>query len=122
MNSKDRQKHKNLLVIPILLSEIDEDKYTGDIPDWTYGDFVWQGAYVLNIDTGTGITERGRITHSEDDEQFKKSGWYYYGSKYSVKRSLYMGDYLYTISNGMIKMNELDSLDEINKIELPFRR
>ncbi len=113
-------KDKNLLVIPILLAELDETKYADELPEWAYGEFVWQGAFVFNIDTNNGIELKGKITHAdEDDDTLLKSGWYYYGSKYSVKRSLYMDDTLYTISNGMIKANDLDNLDEINAIELP---
>ena len=114
-------REKNLLVIPILLAEIDRSKYDGDIPDWAYGEYKWQGAYIFSIDTDNGIRLKGRITHAEDDENIEKGGWFYYGSKYSVKRSLYMGDYLYTVSDSMIKMNDLDNLDEINKIEIEGR-
>jgi len=32
-----------------------------------------------------------------------------------------MGDYLYTVSDSMIKMNDLDDLDEINKIKIQGR-
>ena len=114
-------KDKNLLVIPILLAEIDESKYADGLPEWAYGDYIWQGAYVFNIDTKDGITLNGKITHStEDDDTFAKSGWYYSGSIYSVKRSLYMDNTLYTISNGMIKANSLDNMDEIKAIKLPI--
>ncbi len=114
-------REKNLLVIPILLAEIDRSKYDGDVPDWAHGEYKWQGAYVFSLDTENGIRLKGRITHAEDDENIEKGGWFYYGSKYSVKRSLYMGDYLYTVSDSMIKMNDLDSLDEVNKIKIQGR-
>jgi len=51
--------------------------------------------------------------------EFLKSG-YYYHSPYSVKRSLYIGDVLYTVSEKKIKMNNLDTLEEIKEIELPY--
>lgn len=114
--SKDR----NLLVIPILLAEMDESKYADELPEWAYGEYVWQGAFVFNIDTSNGIELKGKITHAnEDDDSLLKSGWYYYGSKYSVKRSLYMDDTLYTVSDGMVKANDLNDLSEIKAIELP---
>ena len=53
--------------------------------------------------------------------EFIKSGWYYYDSPASVKRSLYMDDVLYTISEKKVKMNDLDDLGEINEIELPYK-
>lgn len=108
---------KNLLVIPILLAEIDEEKYPGGIEDWQQGDYVWQGAYVFDI-SPNGIKLRGKVTHTDEDA-FLKSG-YYYSSPYSVKRSLYMDDTLYTISDQTVKMNELDDLQFINEVELPF--
>ena len=65
---------------------------------------------------------RSRISHVEDESLFLKSGSYYPGSEYSVKRSLYMDNVLYTISEGRIKMNSLDDLREINSLDLPVQR
>jgi len=110
-------KSKNLLVIPVLVAEIDEEKYPEGIPPFTRGDYVWQGAYVFNISLDRFVLE-GRITHLENDTELMKSG-YYFSSPYSVKRALYIGNVLYTISDKKIKMNNLENLDEINEVELP---
>lgn len=112
-------KSKNLLVIPILLAEIDEEKYPGGTSPNTYGDYVWQGAYVFELTAEDGFELKGRVTHA-DSEQFIKSGWYYRESETSVKRSLYMDDVLYTISDAKIKMNNLRGLMEINEVKLPY--
>ncbi|MFC1924584.1 beta-propeller domain-containing protein [Chloroflexota bacterium] len=109
-------KEKNLLVIPIWLAEIDEAKYPyGDIPPNAYGDIVWQGAYVFHISPEDGIELKGRITHYDDLSQVEG---YYYGDN-SVQRSLYIGNVLYTISEAKIKMNDLDTLNELGEIQLP---
>ncbi|MDI6729996.1 MAG: beta-propeller domain-containing protein [Candidatus Altarchaeum sp.] len=113
-------KSKNLLVIPILLAEIDEEKYPGGVQPNTYGDYVWQGAYVFNITTDKGFELKGRVTHTADSKEFIKSGWYYGESATSVKRSLYIDDVLYTISNKKVKMNDLKNITEINEVELPY--
>ena len=42
-------REKNLLVLPVLLAEIDENDYAGEVPDYAYGEYVWQGAYVFEI-------------------------------------------------------------------------
>ncbi|MEM4702934.1 MAG: beta-propeller domain-containing protein [Candidatus Pacearchaeota archaeon] len=110
-------KTRNLLVIPILLAEINESEYQGNIPDNSYGEYVWQGAYVLNIDL-TGISLRGKITHSENATELQD--WMWYNDRTSVKRSLYIDDILYTISSGKIKANDLDTLDEISELKLPY--
>jgi len=108
---------RGLLVLPVLVAEIDEAKYPNGLPSWTYGDYVFQGAYVFNI-TSEGFELRGNITHLEDDSELIKSG-YYFSSSYSVYRSLYIDNVLYTISAEKIKMNSLEDLAEINEIELP---
>jgi len=109
---------KNLLVLPVLVAEIDPEKYPEGVPPYAYGDFVWQGAYVFHVSLDEGLVLRGRITHIENPTDLMKSGYYFY-SQYSVQRSLYIGNVLYTISDKMIKMNSLDSLEEINKVDLP---
>ena len=111
-------KSKNLLVMPVLVAEIDPAKYPHGIPPNTYGDYVWQGTYVFNISLTQGLVFKGRITHLENDSDLLKSG-YYFSSEYSVKRTLYIDNVLYTISDKMIKMNSLQNLEEINEIELP---
>ena len=47
-------------------------------------------------------------------------GSYSYYGPYGIKRSLYMDDVLYTVSNKMIKMNDLNDLGYINGISFPY--
>ena len=111
-------KEKNLLVIPVELYEIDEEikekkgNYTGSI----YGDFAFQGAYVYDLTVEDGFQLKGTITHLSDDD-LEKTGFYPLYEK-SITRSLYIDNVLYTISQGMIKANDLSRLNEKNSIEL----
>ncbi len=113
-------KEKNLLVLPVSLAEINEtyyeNMYNGKVPDWAYGNTVWVGAYVFNIDLTNGIELKGRITHTNETS----SNFYDYSSQ--IKRSLYIDNVLYTISSKMIKMNDLGNLDETNSIDLPYEQ
>ncbi|MBX4212057.1 beta-propeller domain-containing protein [Candidatus Pacearchaeota archaeon] len=104
-------KEKGLLVIPALLMEINT---TGD---YDYSLPVWQGAVVLNIDSSS-ISEKGRITHFEN----VNNTWEWYSDQYSIKRSLYIDDTLYTISSGMIKANDLKDLNEIGNVTFPYQQ
>jgi len=110
-------KARNLLVIPVMEAKIDPNQYDEEIPDWAYGEPVWQGAYVFDISLD-GLELRGRITHIDDNTDLLKRGYYYFGSDYSVQRSLYIDDVLYTISSMKVKMNSLETLAEINAVEL----
>lgn len=106
---------KDLLVIPINLAEIDEEQYPAGVDPWQSGDYTFQGAYVFSVNDGFRL--RGRISHS-GDEEFDKMGYYYYSDN-AVKRSLYIEDVLYTLSDSKVKMNDLESLEEIKEVSLP---
>lgn len=94
-------KSKGLLVMPISL-----------------GYYTWQGAYVFNISLDEGLVLRGKVTHIESDTDLTRSD-YYSSWTYHVKRSLYIDDVLYTISDKKVKMNSLENLEEISHVELP---
>ncbi|MEW5760623.1 MAG: beta-propeller domain-containing protein, partial [Candidatus Thermoplasmatota archaeon] len=96
----------------ILLAEINKSQYPNPTPS-TYGEYVWQGAYVFDLSLEGGLILKGRITHSSS---FNEK--YYYSSPYSVKRSLYIDKILYTISDKKIKMNSIENLAEVCEIEL----
>jgi uncharacterized secreted protein with C-terminal beta-propeller domain len=85
-------RERNLLVIPI-------------------GRYSHQDAHVFHISLEEGIVLRGTIGHDDD------TGWEW-NSSYSVKRSLYIDDVLYTISDSLVKLNSLADLGEINSVEL----
>jgi len=110
-------REKNLLVVPILLAEIDDSKYAGEVPKNAYGDFVYQGAYVYELTKESGFQLKGTVTHYETDEPFQKAGYYFRGD-YSVRRSLYIGNVLYTISDSVLKLNSLADLAELGKLKL----
>ncbi|MBN1494434.1 beta-propeller domain-containing protein [Candidatus Peregrinibacteria bacterium] len=109
-------KNAGLLAFPVLLAEIKDKtvEYTGS----EYGDYVFQGAYVYHLDLDTGFKLWGTISHYDTTEQADKSGYYWYGNK-DVQRILYIGDYLYTVSQRMVKANrKQQGVAEINKVEL----
>ncbi|MDP2926064.1 MAG: beta-propeller domain-containing protein [Nanoarchaeota archaeon] len=164
-------KETNLMVFPVTVYEINPTKYAEkEIPEWAYGEAVFQGAYIFNIDTN-GITLKGKITHfspyipvygaAKDasigsvrndgygnsytkigQDQWKSDynyhGYYlsnpridefpggisfrpnFYDQRYSIKRSLFMDNTLYTVSNTQVKANDLKSLKELKSIDLGY--
>lgn len=106
-------KAKNLLVIPVMAVTANPAA-RGDY--YTPQPQVWYGAYVFGLTPQTGFTLRGTVQHGTGD-----NGYYYYGSSTSdVKRSLYIGNVLYTMSAKQIKANSLDNINTtIATIPLP---
>jgi uncharacterized secreted protein with C-terminal beta-propeller domain len=106
-------KAKNLLVIPVMAVTA-HPVTKGDY--YTTQPQVWYGAYVFGLTPQTGFTLRGTVQHGTGN-----NGYYYYGSSTSdVKRSLYIGNVLYTMSAKQIKANSLDDINTtIATIPLP---
>ncbi len=107
-------KDKNLLVIPV--REVLGEPYFDNNLRY-YREKVWQGAYVFSLDTEDGFDLKGKVTHAKDDEQ--QDSWY--GTPTAVRRSLYMDDVLYTISDSRIMANDLDTVREISTVKLPYK-
>ena len=102
----------NMMVMPVLIAEVEENA-----PDWQWGDYVWQGAYVFDLSPEEGINLRGGITHYDDG--FEADNYWYRGDALNdVKRALYIDGVLYTVSDGMMKLNDLETLDYIDELEL----
>ena len=106
-------KGKNLLVIPIRAVTADP---AGNREYSAYRPQIWYGAYVFGLTPQTGFTLRGTVQHGAGDY-----GYYYYGSSASeVRRSLYIGDVLYTMSSKQIMANSLGDINTtIATIPLP---
>ncbi|MBT4327156.1 MAG: copper amine oxidase [Candidatus Nitrosopelagicus sp.] len=101
-------KSRNVLSIPIS-ADVDSLEIKSNSKMFAPEYNRWSGFYVFNLDTENGITSKGTITHSDSDTR-------YYGMNNA--RTFYIGDVLYTASQGYLKMNSFDELDEINSIKL----
>ncbi len=99
-------REKNLLVIParVVRQDTTSMEKIGSTPPQ-----VWYGAYVFGVDPSSGFILKGTVEHGTQGESY-----YWYGnSKNEVKRSLYIGDTLYTLSTAKILANPLDEIDTI---------
>jgi len=93
-------KSKNLLAIPLFIYDYSVEKY-----------WQWQGVYVFNVTLSEGIALRGNVTHLMNND-------IYFDSSYWAKRTLYIENVLYTVSDKKVKMNSLEDLSFIKDIEL----
>lgn len=109
-------REKGIIVIPVLLAELNSSKYPAGEAEHVYGDYAFQGAYVINVSLDSGFSIRGRVTHATKEE-LGKSGEYWYGTA-SVERSAYIGDALYTMSERYVKASDLASLDDIASVQV----
>ena len=95
---------KNILSIPAVLRE--------------NGRLSFAGALVFKLDNNS-FTLQGKIDHSAGGHFGQSDYWNgfsYYDN--TVKRSLYIGDQLFTFSNKFLKINSLSDLKETKSLEL----
>jgi uncharacterized secreted protein with C-terminal beta-propeller domain len=106
--SEAQYDHKAFLLVPDpALVVIPVTIYRWDGTSSSY----WQGAYAVEVSAQGGFRLRGTITHSDSAD----------GSMYwlrEVRRSLYIGEFLYTVSSTLILGNRLDSLAEVARVPL----
>jgi uncharacterized secreted protein with C-terminal beta-propeller domain len=101
-------KTRNVLTIPISADVESLDDITSS-KMFALDYNRWSGFYVFDLDKTDGFNAKGTITHSD-------SNWRHYGM--NSARTFYIDDVLYTASQGFLKMNSFDGLDEINSIKL----
>jgi len=94
-------KPKQLLALPVSTNMF-------GIRDGNSG--YWQGAFIFDISLEQGFTLEGEITHQNVADQFEYD--------LNVKRILYIDNVLYTVSDNKVKMNDLESLEPLNEINL----
>jgi inhibitor of cysteine peptidase len=105
-------REKNLLAFPVTVMETADDVDT----KLSYGSFAFQGAYVYQVND-KGFTLKGRISHLSNDD-YLKAGDYWGGNDKNIKRILYIGDVLYTISDSMIQAHHMKDLKHLGSLSL----
>lgn len=114
-------KEKSLIAIPVNNYAEDFAVNTSEdnsslISSYTNGSksYISEGYLVYNINTTDGFKLKGTITH----ETAKDNGedYYYYTSR--LLRGLYIEDNLYTVSENMVKVNELNTLKLVNEMKI----
>jgi uncharacterized secreted protein with C-terminal beta-propeller domain len=107
-------REKNLLVIPVSLHP---PFHIMAVPGKVAPEGRWEGAYVFDISLAEGIRLKGRIAH------YGESAWGPANvpardSSYPVRRTLYIEDTLYTVSESLVKMHRLSDLREAGYVSL----
>ena len=107
---------KGIMAFPINVAEISDDvKNDPDTPSWTWGESVFQGAYIYDLSVDDGFELRGTATHYGDFEAEYNESYDY--TKW-LNRILYIGDYFYTVSEAFVKAHNMDDLDDAGEAVL----
>ena len=110
-------KEKGIIAIPVnsysspiteqTVSTTDVEKLVDKYNSGSSSDYISEGYLIYNIDTENEISLKGVIEHSSANKNTKS-----YGSQ--VLRGIYIKDSLITVSQHMLKVNDLQTLKEIS--------
>jgi len=101
---------KGLLAIPMTICDNNSQENGG-----SYGDLMtFSGLLVYDIDVETGFDYLGSVSHvaPESQDNYRAAcfnGWWTDSNSY-VKRSIFMDDYVFSISEDSIKVNQLSAI------------
>src|SRR3989475_1148381 len=105
---------RNITVIPVLLAKVSGNQTYGPSNPPPYGDIVWQGVYVIKV-TGAGFTLLGRVSQYPQGSNYGDSPV----NSLQIDRSVIIGDYLYTVSQGEVMVSNLSSYSTVATVQLP---
>ncbi len=102
---------KGMLAVP--LNTYRYDYYYDENGHYHY-EYDWVSKLMI-----VNITEEGMELHGEvDHSQFYDTEEYHWWSSYNIRRSIFMGDYIYAISHAGITVTHLDTLEEVDALQL----
>ena len=96
---------KGMLAIPMNTYRYD---YYYDAAGNYHYDYDWVSKLMIVNVTEDGLQLHGEVDHSQFYETDENRWW----SSYNIRRSIFMGDYIYAISHGGVTVTNLDSLEE----------
>ena len=107
---------RNVAVIPILLAKVSGNQSYGPSSPPPYGDIVWQGVYVIKV-SAAGFTLLGRVSQYPTGGNYGDSPV----NNLQIDRSVIIGGYLYTVSQGEVMVSDLSSFSTVATVQLPVR-
>ena len=96
---------KGMLAIP--MNTYRYDYYYDNAGKYHY-DYDWVSKLMIVNVTEDGLELHGEVDHSQFYDTDENRWW----SSYNIRRSIFMGDYIYAISHGGITVTHLDSMEE----------
>lgn len=96
-------KEKNLIAFPISTYESGKTEYK---------------AQVYDIDLAKGFTLRGEIKHEKEQDETSSKGYYYTNYNLNIERIIYSQDVFYTLSKAIVKASDMNSLQEIDVLNI----
>jgi inhibitor of cysteine peptidase len=80
----------------------------------------FSGAYVYNISTDA-FSFKGTVTHQTAETVINSGDYKYYDYNYNINRLVYIGDYLYSLSQGKMEVTSLKDMTKSGEVAFPVK-
>ena len=111
-----------LLAVPLSTHRYVYDTIEEDGRTYSYSGYEYVSKLVLvSVDPGNGtLSVYGEVNHSDLYGEGLSNYWW--GSNIAISRSIFMGDFVYSFSDGGVKVHNVTTLDQTASITLPGQR
>ncbi|HHX87466.1 MAG TPA: hypothetical protein GX693_04705 [Firmicutes bacterium] len=109
-------REKELLAFPVTVMKAGDVLEGEEILSW--GELVFQGAYIYQLNLTAGFNLRGTVTHLSAGEDIYNNPEPEGGDR-QIQRIIYIGDTLYTVSQGRFMAHDWPGLEELGLLEIP---
>ena len=110
---------EKLLAIPLSTYRYSYDEVEIDGKTYVYSGYEFVSTLELvDVDAENGtLSSHGMVDHSSFYNEDGLSGWW--GSSTSIRRSIFMGDYIYSFSAAGASVHSVDELTSVVELEIP---
>ena len=110
---------EKLLAIPLSTYRYSYDEVEIDGKTYVYSGYEFVSTLELvDVDAENGtLSSHGMVDHSSFYNEDGLSGWW--GSSTSIRRSIFMGDYIYSFSAAGASVHSVDELTSMVDLEIP---
>jgi len=104
---------KGMLAVPINTYRYD---WWYDSDDNYQYEYQWVSKLIIVNVTEEDLSIHGVVDHSQFYDNSDSHWW----SSYNIRRSIFMGDYVYAVSHGGVTATNLETMEESASVELPI--
>ncbi len=105
---------RNIFALPIFEVSSKKERYYNH--DYTKYDYFY-GVFVIQL-SNEKLKIKGKISHSDSKNAGELANEYNKNSRQKIQRIVQIGDNIYTLSHSMLKVNDINTMEELKTLKL----
>ena len=105
---------RNIFALPIFEVSSKKERYYNH--DYTKYDYFY-GVFVIQL-SNEKLKIKGKISHSDSKNAGELANEYNKNSRQKIQRIVQIGDNIYTLSQSMLKVNDINTMEELKTLKL----